>query len=280
MFGSSLVSFYRWWHGKLHLPGAGIVLRAAASFLPSLRTYPLAVPNVGTIRADFRDSSAFAWINKLGGEQHQEEGLISFLKKRMVSNSVFWDVGANIGIVTASLLPHFPRATYCLFEPNPALASTLIEFFQASPNVLVFNQALSDRSGDSILKLPKGDSAIATLNEIEGRIGREMPVKLISGDDFVRGNPHLLPTLVKVDVEGHEPKVLAGMKHTISTAMPVLVFEHLFLSDHEATTIIPQDYQIQFIDDETGELAHALDRRKSRNSVLLPPLTRQPQELN
>lgn len=263
-----LVAFYRFWHGTLRLPGAGRLLRRAARRLPELQSFPLTVPGVGSVRVDFRDCSAYFWINTLLGEPHQEDGLIAFLKQHFSPDGVFWDVGANIGAVAASLFQSFPAASFCLFEPNPALAPRLSGLFEAQRNVLVLPQALSHQTGTAILAAPPGESPIARLHEHATAPGIEVP--RTTGDRFASDHPHLGPTLVKIDVEGHEPSVLAGMKAVIARCRPVIAFEHMFLDDARIASLVPHGYRLAFIGDADGALSHTLDRSRSHNAALLP----------
>lgn len=269
MMASLLVRLYGWWHGTLGLRGAGLMLRRLAPSIRGLQRYPLEIPKVGTVTVDFRDCSAWFWVNKLLGDAHQDEGLIIFLRRHFGANGIFWDVGANIGVITASIFQSFPTATYCAFEPNPQLGTSLKDLFQSHPNVIVYSEALSDENGVAFLKIPTGSSAIARLGTDNSEETGTRVVK-ITGDSFMASNPRLRPTLIKIDVEGHEPAVVKGMKHLITTCRPIVAFEHLFLTPEEIRALFPESYKLYFVDDLTGELSQTLDPARSRNSVLIP----------
>jgi len=59
MLSDILVKFYRWWHGRLKLIGAGFLLTRMVRFVVGLHKFPLTVPEVGIIKVDFRDIAAF-----------------------------------------------------------------------------------------------------------------------------------------------------------------------------------------------------------------------------
>ena len=59
MFAKAFVNFYELVHGRLHLPGAGAVVRKAARYLPALRAYPYTLPGVGATILDSRDISSY-----------------------------------------------------------------------------------------------------------------------------------------------------------------------------------------------------------------------------
>lgn len=266
----ALVAFYRFWHGRARVPGAGWLLRRLAPRMSSLRSYPLEVPEIGTVPLDFRDVSAYGWVNTLLGEGHQEAGVAAFLRDHFSAEGVFWDVGANMGQVTASLFHHFPTATYCAFEPNPDLANRLTTFFAAQRKILVFDVALSDADGNATLHLSESESCKASLSNQHINPSGSFTIKMLSGDHFLRLNPELRPTLIKIDVEGHEPAVLKGCQGLIRELRPAMVFEHLFLSDMDLQQLVPEGYRMRFLHDMDGRLMEQLDRSVSHNAVLLP----------
>jgi hypothetical protein len=63
MFADLLVNFYRLVHGRLHLPGAGWLLRRFAPLLPHLQAYPLPLPEVGVAIVDFRKAEAYGMVD-------------------------------------------------------------------------------------------------------------------------------------------------------------------------------------------------------------------------
>jgi FkbM family methyltransferase len=264
------VAFYRFWHGSMRMPGAGWLLRRLASRMSGLQAYPLPVPGVGRIPLDFRDVSAYGWVNTLLGEGHQEDGIAAFLTRHFTAGGVFWDVGANMGQVTAALFPRFPEATYFAFEPNPDLAARLKSFFREHRNVSVHEVALSDTQGTATLHLASSESCRASLSTEHIQPEGSFQVPLCSGDEFLRRTPKSRPTLIKIDVEGHEPAVLKGCQGIIRELRPTIVFEHLFLSDADLSRLVPDGYLLRFLHDADGRVLEGLDRTVSHNAVLLP----------
>src|SRR5271166_5468763 len=65
MLDRTLVSFYRFWHGTLCLPGAGKLLSWAAGLDRGPQSFRLSIPTIGETTVDFRDNSAFYWLNFL-----------------------------------------------------------------------------------------------------------------------------------------------------------------------------------------------------------------------
>ncbi|MDR2462560.1 MAG: FkbM family methyltransferase [Verrucomicrobiales bacterium] len=262
-----LVALYRFWHGTLGLPGMGWLLRRAARRLEPLQNFPLPIDSIGTVPVNFTDVSAFAWLNHTLGDPEPETGLLKFILSNFNNDGVFWDVGANIGTVGGLVLRHFPRARYFLFEPNPDLAKQLRALFAGHPNVSVAETALSRQSGTALFSIPDGNSTLAGIASAAD--GQARPVILTAGDDFLSSPSALAPTLIKIDVEGHEPETLAGCVGLIGKYRPTIIFEHLFLSAETVRNLIPRGYRLFYLHDQSGELSPALDPANSHNAVLL-----------
>src|SRR4051812_2917045 len=97
MIARMLVGFYLWWHGTLHLPGAGWLLRRCVSSVRSLQAFPFEIRRFGTAVLDFRDEAAFGIVNVSLGEIGDNSHLHAWIDKVLPNDGVFWDVGANVG---------------------------------------------------------------------------------------------------------------------------------------------------------------------------------------
>jgi FkbM family methyltransferase len=264
-----LVEFYRFWHGALHIRGAGALLHFASRWIPALRSYPVKVPGVGVIPLDFRMDYAYTWMNFLLNESHHERGLLTVLASHCSPTMVFWDVGANIGLITGNLIRAFPSATFCLFEPNPDLTKRLAVLFSGH-DVSITETALSDQNTRARFNIVPGETSLATLLSAQNPKACGIDVELQTGDHFLSTHPASAPDLIKIDVEGHEVEVLRGCRELIAARKPVIVFEHLFLSDDSLKSLVPPEYDLFYIHDESGELSADLDRGYSHNAILIP----------
>lgn len=137
------------------------------------------------------------------------------------------DIGANIG--THALFFSTLVDRVFAFEPNPsvALVCRANQLAARRLNVEVFDRALSDHGGKASLFVRQGvDFGGGTL---EGPSREESPIFVTTerGDDFIQ--PRLKAderiVLVKVDVEGHEPKVFSGITEILKKHKPVVFFE-------------------------------------------------------
>ena len=131
------------------------------------------------------------------------------------------DAGANIGTYSY-FLRKYAKRVYA-YEPNPALAARLARVL---PNVTVRNLALSDRSGQVVLKIPVDANGnvqheLASISQNFGGSVQEFQVNSITIDSENLADIGFL----KVDVEQHEREVLHGALGTIDRCRPVIMTE-------------------------------------------------------
>lgn len=123
---------------------------------------------------------------------------------------VFVDVGANIGLFTVTAARLNPRVRVFAFEPNPTSYGLLQENIELNglTNVDAAQAAVGETRGRASLDI---SSPHAGCHSILSSGTRRMEVPVICLDDFF-AEKKLFPSLIKVDVEGYEPRVLRGMK--------------------------------------------------------------------
>ena len=145
-------------------------------------------------------------------EAHEREFMNAFLRP----GDTFVDVGANIGLfslIAARIVG--PSGQVFAFEPTPLSYSRLQENIQANrfANVRTFQLALSDQEGS--LEFSKSvdgfdawnsPAAPAMGSKIEKEQVQATTWDKFSSDHDLRGKV----TMMKIDVEGWESKVLAG----------------------------------------------------------------------
>lgn len=167
-----------------------------------------------------------AWILKhkvFGRSRYYEQPVMDHVKR--VRGNMFVDVGANIGRYAIRLARNFK--TIHAFEPNPYYFHTLKE--NAPRNIVLHPSALSDTDGECLLYLNivgHGGSADTILKEFhynpaDNPKGEQKYVG--SEEQSVRVPMNRFDTLfkedvdlVKIDVEGAEFLVLAGMERGLS----------------------------------------------------------------
>jgi FkbM family methyltransferase len=139
----------------------------------------------------------------------------------------FVDVGAHIGVYTvAAALALRGRGRALAFEPNPVARRQLEENVRINrcDNVIVSGSAVADSVGKNVLHVPETpDSSFSSLESGRFAEGEPIHVETTTLDREIEA-AGLRPAVVKIDVEGAELRVLAGMERTLE-ARPVLLVE-------------------------------------------------------
>jgi FkbM family methyltransferase len=265
-----LIAFYSWWHGRLHLKGAGWLLTLLAPRLSGLRNFPLKVKGIGIVPIDLSDGSGMAWINYSLREGSREDAMIACIKALLPSPKCLWDVGANGGYFAAKLIAEFPGLeSLYLFEPNAKMHSTLAPVATARAGVHLRPIALSDTVGIATFFKPPGDGSTASL--IASDACNEEFVLTATADFFLEKHPESKPDLVIIDMEGAEPMVLKGMVQLLREYLPIIFFGQQFFDPKILDEYFPAGYKRYTIDDHTGEILPGFFPEQGRNGVCIPP---------
>jgi len=122
---------------------------------------------------------------------------------------IILDIGANVGIVTLQAASIVGTAGHVFaFEPVKRLSTCLSCSATENrfENITILNVALSDFTGRGSMKVAHRSLACSTLSLHTD--GESCEIKMLDGMNF--GSNFRRPRLLKIDVEGHESKVLAG----------------------------------------------------------------------
>ena len=155
-----------------------------------------------------------------------------FLKRFLRPGDLFIDVGANIGLFTLIAAAHVgPTGRVVAFEPTPVTYSRLLDNVRLNQfaNVTCNKLALSDRS--ERLKLVRSTDGFDAWNSLarptSGNACSDELIQTIEWDRYAReGNLIGSATMIKIDVEGWESRVIAGGNEVFSREdAPVLQVE-------------------------------------------------------
>ncbi len=151
-----------------------------------------------------------SWVERFAyfGRSYYDPTTVGSLQALLRPGDCFVDIGANLGMIslTAARLVG-DEGRVLAFEPNKRLAERLEEILRKNrvTNVEVFAVALGDEEGSAHLESDVQHVA-ASLRTQKGSV---VPVR--RGEDFAHKVPPEARALVKIDVEGYEQRVLAGI---------------------------------------------------------------------
>ncbi len=177
------------------------------------------------LRDAFRQRAPSLWVRwHLARCADSIEPEVALLKHIVPRGGVAVDIGANLGLYTRELA-RLADAVHAV-EPSHEMARLLRRTSPA--NVVVHEMALSDRHGAARLRIPqREDGLIHSLASIEPddehAMGPCQSIDVASArlDSLVAGHV----TFMKIDVEGHELKVLQGASGVLDRSHPIVLVE-------------------------------------------------------
>ena len=141
------------------------------------------------------------------------------------------DVGANLGMLTLHAAARVgPGGCVDAFEPNPTCAARIDAALaeNAITQVRLHRMGLSDARATLTLNILLNHTGMGTLAPLppsdQNRVTDSVQVPVEVGDTILMTD-HRPITLIKVDVEGFETRVLRGLTQTLQRWRPVVMTE-------------------------------------------------------
>jgi FkbM family methyltransferase len=163
--------------------------------------------------------------------REQEIKLYRRVLHPLPANAIIFDIGANAGH-KADIFRRLPARVLCL-EPDRANFAWLKQRFAGFKNIIVLDQAVSDRHGTLVFNVFEPGSALNTLSSkwletledtTTSRFGAMRPTTTYTVETTTLDallEQYGPAYFIKIDVEGHEVSVLRGL----SSPVPFMSFE-------------------------------------------------------
>lgn len=148
-----------------------------------------------------------------------EEQFLKDIINELDEDDIFFDIGANLGIFSCFAASVITQGHIVAFEPYPPNFHQLkqnISYNTNESNYTTLEVALSDSNGIINFTSPDGDPGNQTANI--SPTGDSIEVKEVTGDKLVDGGSIPAPTVVKLDVEGAEPRVIDGLEESLNNS--------------------------------------------------------------
>ncbi len=125
-----------------------------------------------------------------------------------------WDVGANVGLYTARFAELVgPAGRVVAFEPSPTNFAELTRACAGLRNVTLEPFGLGERLG--VVSFAQGGDSLGATSRIVSGGTEGDTVDIRSGDALIAAGL-AVPNVLKIDVEGFEGEVLAGLRQCLS----------------------------------------------------------------
>lgn len=165
------------------------------------------------------------------------------------SDGAFLDVGANSGVYTVLASQARQSVKIISFEPLPACIEVLernIAVNNISSRVNLHRFALSDEAGTATLYLPDPshgllESSASLEADFQPHL-KSIEVERHTLDELSIAEPI---SVMKVDIEGHEPAFLRGAASTIAKNRPIIFCEILRNADFDALARFSKEHNLK-----------------------------------
>jgi FkbM family methyltransferase len=200
----------------------------------------------------------YSYVERLIAQGDFESTRSKCILDKIHPNTVFVDIGANVGFYT--VLASSTCGVVHAFEPDPTNFDRLQANASLNRNqgkaIHLYNFALGRELGTALLNRPLTDNyGMATFSTLAKADSVEVPIKRLDGLLEIKPQHHLF----KVDVEGFELEVLAGCEGIHARLVPGSTW---LVEIHTGVGIEPakvanyfstNGYDVSYVDDATGE---------------------------
>lgn len=217
-------------HGVRSLARAGLVPRDVWTRLPVTdATFAVALPGGPVFLYRYGPGDAIGHAFYWRGLGAWESATIRAFLVLARQARMFLDVGANTGAYTLLACAQNPSMRALAYEPVPRIHERLVDNIALNgfdDRCTTRQVAVADAHGTTELHVPLSlmpSSASLARHGFRDIRGELVKVEVTTADRDTAGGPRV--DLVKIDVEGFEDRVLAGMPRILSEDRPVVICE-------------------------------------------------------
>jgi FkbM family methyltransferase len=172
-------------------------------------------------------------------ERELLQGMCTLVKDK---KGIALDIGANIGNHSLFFSKYFDAVISFEPVPNNCLLLKANLFLNQTQNITLIEKALSNTN--TKMGIDKGNSrntnnTISELSKKDEDATNQIMIDVAVGDELIEAlNLKQRINLIKIDVEGHEPFVVEGLRKIISANQPIVYWEAFNKEEAEKTKVL------------------------------------------
>ncbi len=157
--------------------------------------------------------------------------LSSLIGGLAAQHASFVDVGCNIGYFTCLYAHANPDASILAIDANPDMtarcaANLGLNGFTPGPRLQVVNVGVGDRAGVLDLVVNSKRPSLASFGNAANEGMRRVPVSIKPLSAILDEHGGAAPEVLKIDIEGYEPALFAGLAERHTTRLRHVFFEY------------------------------------------------------
>jgi len=159
-----------------------------------------------------------------------KNGIINILPRILgfYNGNSIMDVGSNTGMFIECMLENFPMADILAFEPVRRYFEYSAARYKQNKNVRIENYALSDKTCADYIYVANDNigwnTLVKEMIDPDNASGAEK-IQCLNFDEYYAKNSVGIIDILKIDTEGFEYKVLAGMRNFLLEQKPAIICE-------------------------------------------------------
>jgi FkbM family methyltransferase len=148
-----------------------------------------------------------------------------YFKEICNENSIYIDIGANIGYYALLESSLSPKGRVYAIEPVPQNFDLLKKNIELNNrrNVQLFKCAIGDVNGNSPMYVNNKCNWCSFTKDLTGNSGSTITVPVVTLDEFVDYYMDKSPNFIRMDVEGFEINILKGALRTLNSIAPMII---------------------------------------------------------
>lgn len=217
-------------------------------------------------------------FNRAKGFSLKEPETVKWLETNLRDDSVFWDIGSNVGVFSLFASALMPKCSILAFEPESQNYAGLVKniALNKAANIQAHMLAISGvKQSQSFLKLHVSDlvtgGAVHSLGSkspwFSGEVKFMQPVFACTIDELVENFKFTPPDLIKLDVDGIELDILEGGKRVLSQTTKTILLELDCGDAEQVQSMYDQLQSCGFTLSAHSEREHKVNGKTPRNYI-------------
>lgn len=174
-----------------------------------------------------------------------EEATTSIFKQFLKKGDIVIDIGAHVGYYTLIAARRVgPTGKVYAFEPDPTNYAILQKNIKLNGyhNIIPVRKAIADRTAQMSLFLSNKDSMAHSLYCDSFVDEKSVDIETTTLDEFIPSGEYSSISMIKMDIEGSEPKALEGMQHLAAESRSLKLIVEFLPQRLISAGVTPQEF--------------------------------------